>query len=156
MCSWRHPDRAGWRILYGRRSATLRRIAPLHLIAVILIVAGLAVSAPPACLCAPDDHFGLLLHPMFPHAHGAVHQGWEAEASAPDSVAPGAVDQAPGISAQASDGGARDAIAGPLLPLLLAALFVEIGRRIYLNQPPPHGRTTSPPTPPPRLVPAVS
>jgi hypothetical protein len=122
----------------------------------VLIVTGLAVSAPPSCLCASDEHFGLLLHPMVPHAHGAAHQAWQEEPAPADDAASALFDQAPGISAQSSDSGARDVIAGMLLPLQVAAMLVEVGRRRFLLEPQPDDRATSPPTPPPRLVPAVA
>jgi hypothetical protein len=92
---------------------------------------------------------------MFPHAHGAIHQGWDSEPVSAEGLTSTVIDLAPGISAQSSDGGAREVIAGMVLPLLLAAMFVQRGRRLLHQEPLPFSRAPSPPTPPPRLVPAV-
>ena len=107
-------------------------------------------------MCAPDDHFGLLLHPLFPHAHGDAHASGplaDAMTGIADLAGTAQVDQAPGISAAASSNAAHDAIAGLLLPLLLAALMLEATRRIPLTELHPEQRALAPPIPPPRLVP---
>jgi hypothetical protein len=143
-----------WRMIATGRTGT-----PLHVIAALLIVAGLAISAPPSCWCMPGDHFGLLLHPLVPHAHGAAH-GTDL---ASDEAAPAGsltdvmmADQAPGISAPTSVLGAHDAVAGLLLPLLLAAIMLEASRRARIADPRPEQRALAPPIPPPRLVPLVA
>jgi hypothetical protein len=153
------PDAARYRILIGRRIATRGRLSLIHLIAALLIVAGLAISAPPTCWCAPDEHFGVLLHPLFPHAHGPAHttasQQEDVLSATEVSRAASAV-EAPAMSALTSDTGARDAVAGLLLPLLLAAMLVEISRRQPRVEPRPDERAVAPPTPPPRLLPSVA
>jgi hypothetical protein len=103
-------------------------------------------------VCAPDDHFGLVLHPLFPHAHGDAH----ATGPMTDDVDLRSVNQAPGISAASSASGAHDAIAGLLLPLVLAAALLDAARRIALTDARPEQRSLAPPSPPPRLVPAVA
>ena len=109
-------------------------------------------------MCAPDDHFGLLLHPLFPHAHGDAHASGplaDTVTGIADLVVAAQVDQAPGISAAASNNAAHDAIAGLLLPLLLAALMLEAARRIALTDLRPEQRALAPPLPPPRLAPSA-
>jgi hypothetical protein len=123
------------------------------LIVALLIVAGAAASAPPSGRSASGDHFGLLLHPLFPHAHGlsrAMPPWSDEERSAADPGGAKTVDQAPGISAGTSEAGARDALAGMLLPLLLAAAAIELTRRRPSTERAPAQRALAPPTPPPR------
>jgi len=110
------------------------------------------MSAPPNCWCAPDEHFGMLLHPLFPHVHGDVHSVLEREdeSSADAQAMPRTVDQAPGISAGSSDNGTFDVVTGLLLPLFLSALLLERSRRLELSEPRPEQRSLAPPSPPPR------
>lgn len=57
----------------GQRGyVTARWLAPIRLVAALLIVVGLAVSVPPSFGTVDGDHVGLLLHPLFPHAHGSA------------------------------------------------------------------------------------
>jgi hypothetical protein len=129
-------------------------LTPLHLIAVLLIVAGLAISAPPSCWCAPDDHFGLLLHPLFPHVHGVPHAAlaeWD-ETQATDEADVRTVQQAPGISAGTADTRGHEVVTGLLLPLFLAAALLEASRRLLLHEPRPKQRMLAPPLPPPRIA----
>jgi hypothetical protein len=118
-----------------------------------LIVAGLAMTVPPSCVCGPDDHFGMLLHPLFPHVHGAPHtlvtRSDDSQADASTDLR--AAQQAPGISAGTSDVGGRDAVTGLLLPLFLAAALLEASRRLRLHEPAPEQRMLAPPLPPPRI-----
>ena len=110
-------------------------------------------------MCTPDDHFGLLLHPLLPHAHGYAHAAGpfaDIMTGGVDLVGAASVDQAPGISAAASSNGAHDAIAGLLLPLLLAALLLDAARRLALTDLRPEQRALAPPLPPPRLLPSVA
>ncbi|MFN8635638.1 MAG: hypothetical protein U0893_17460 [Chloroflexota bacterium] len=122
----------------------------------MLLVAGLALTAPPSGPAGPDDHFGLILHPLFPHVHGDVLRA-TAEASVLDEAAAedstsrvSQVEQSPGISAGTSDAGGRDVVAGIVLPLSLAGLLLEIARRRLRVDLPPERRTLAPPLPPPR------
>jgi len=136
-----------------RRIATSRRVSLLYLIAALLIVVGLSVSAPPSCWCAPDEHFGMLLHPLFPHVHGDIHSLSMArgEVQPDDATTLRTVEQAPGISAGASDAGPHDVLTGLLLPLFLAAALLELSRRLLLAELRPEQRALTPPSPPPRL-----
>jgi hypothetical protein len=120
----------------------------------LLIVAGLSMTAPPTCVCSPDDHFGMLLHPLFPHVHGDSHaiSSWSDDAQHDGSADVRSAQQAPGISAGSTDVGARDAVTGLLLPFLLAAALVEISRRLRLQELRPEQRTLAPPLPPPRIA----
>jgi hypothetical protein len=123
-----------------------------HLIAVAIVVAGLAISAPPSAVGAPGDHFGALVHPIFPHVHGDGHT-FAAEDSR-ESLAshePASHDVAPGLSVPLASAGAREAAAGIVMPFVLAYLLVELTRRRYLFEPLLAGRAVSPPTPPPRM-----
>jgi hypothetical protein len=141
------------RILRGRGSATSRRIPLLYLIAAVLIVVGLSVSVPPSCVCAPDDHFGMLLHPLFPHVHGDAHEIELREDifhNDEDDSSVRTVDQAPGISAGASDSGLHDVVTGLLLPLFLSAALLEFGRRLTHVDLSPAQQFVQPPSPPPR------
>ena len=107
----------------------------------------------------PDEHFGLLLHPLFAHAHGDAHPSTTVAVSATDEFEPlgmRSVDQAPGISASTSSSAAHDAIAGLLLPLALAGILAEAARRIAMSDVRPEQRALAPPNPPPRLVPSVA
>jgi hypothetical protein len=111
------------------------------------------MTAPPSCVCGPDDHFGMLLHPLFPHVHGEPHtilvrmDDPQADLSMELRVA----QQAPGISAATSDVGGRDAVTGLLLPLLLSAALLALSRRLLLHEPEPEQRMLAPPFPPPRI-----
>lgn len=138
---------------YGERGRcdTGRRVVPLHLAAVLLIVLGLAVSVPASCWCPPDDHFGVLLHPLFPHSHGQAHTPDASATAQPDP----AVDEAPGLSAPLGEAGGRGAMAGLLLPTLLGLLLAGTARWHPSPARRPPGRVTRPPTPPPRLLPAA-
>jgi hypothetical protein len=125
----------------------------------LLIVVGLAISAPPSCWCAPDNHFGLLLHPLFLHAHGDAHSPGplgDDEFKGVDLVGATTVDEAPGISASATGAETHHAFAGLLLPLLLAAMLLEASRRIALADSQPEQRALAPPIPPPRLLPSIA
>jgi hypothetical protein len=121
----------------------------------LLIVVGLAISAPPSCVCSPDDHFGVLLHPLFPHAHGTSHVAgwWGIDETTGDALVTGtSMSQAPAISASASTDVTHDSIAGLLLPLSLAAMLLGLSSRRALFEPRPEQRALAPPIPPPRVI----
>jgi hypothetical protein len=101
----------------------------------------------------------LLLHPFFPHAHGDAHAApvlTDLTSESADLAGAAAVDQAPGISAGTSNSGAHDAIAGLLLPLVIAAALLDAARRIAAVEARPEQRAVAPPIPPPRLVSSVA
>jgi hypothetical protein len=125
-----------------------------YLIAALLIVAGLSMTAPPACVCAPDEHFGMLLHPLFPHVHGVPHTflADRDEVQTADRTDVRSVQQAPGISAGTADTGVHDVVTGMLLPIFLAAALLEGSRRLLLHEPRPEQRMVAPPLPPPRIA----
>jgi hypothetical protein len=135
-------------------NATSRRVPLLYLIAAIMVVAGLSISAPPSCVCAPDEHFGLLLHPLFPHIHSDAHGGriWQQKFEQDGDASVRTVEQSPGISAGSSDAGAHDVLTGLLLPLFLAGALLEVSRRLLQSAVRPEQRTLAPPSPPPRLA----
>lgn len=112
------------------------------------------MTAPPTCVCSPDDHFGMLLHPLFPHVHGDDHQimAGRDEPQSDRSVDIRSAQQVPGISAGSTDMGGREALTGLLVPFLLAAAIVEISRRLRLVELQPEQRTLAPPLPPPRIA----
>lgn len=129
-------------------------MTPLYLLAALLIVAGLALSAPPSCVCAPDDHFGLAMHPLFPHAHGGPHTASfvpDHQPAGGDDSSARVVDSGPGISAATSQS-AHEAVAGLVLPLLLAGLFLALSRRFPGAERVPAQLALVPPIPPPRLA----
>ena len=138
-------------------SATSRRVPLSYLFAALLVVAGLAMSAPPTCVCAPNEHFGLLLHPLFPHSHGAAHAlgVWQEEPSDGQQTAT-IVEQVPGISAGTADTLGYDVLSGVILPLFLAAVLLGASRRIVLADLRPEQRTSAPPSPPPRIALALA
>ena len=118
-----------------------------------LIVVGLAVTAPPSCVCVPGDHLGALLHPIFPHVHASGQDAWADNAPYPlASHEVATYDSAPGVSAPLSDAPARDVMSGMLLPLILSAMLLEMARPRPLAAPAPAERSVSPLTPPPRLT----
>jgi hypothetical protein len=108
----------------------------ITLMAVAIVVAGLAISAPPG-LGMAGNHEGLLLHPIFPHRHvdGHVYPAHDLDGHLASHEASSA-DVAPGLSVPLSASVAKDAAAGVAIPFTLAALVV--------------GRAVTPPTPPPR------
>ena len=108
------------------------------------------MTAPPTCVCSPDDHFGMLLHPLFPHVHGEPHASLAGADEAQTDVR--SAQQAPGISAGSTDVGGRDAVTGLLVPLFLAAALLEVSRRLLLHEPRPEQRMLAPPSPPPRIA----
>jgi hypothetical protein len=127
-------------------------VTPLYLIAALLIVAGLAMTVPPSSSSASDDHFGLILHPLLPHTHGVSERILASQRTSPENtIAIPRVEQKPGISGPTADPGGRDAVAGIVLPLLLAGLVIEIARRRTPADLLPEQRTLAPPFPPPRL-----
>jgi hypothetical protein len=120
----------------------------------LLVVAGLSMTAPPACVCGPDEHFGMLLHPLFPHVHGVPHTAlaaWD-DTQATDQTDVRSVQQAPGLSAGTADTSGHEVVTGLLLPLFLAAALLEASRRLLLHEPLPKQRTLAPPLPPPRIA----
>ncbi|MGE3911566.1 MAG: hypothetical protein AB7K36_19560 [Chloroflexota bacterium] len=136
-----------------RGRATRSRTSALHLIAIALIVVGLAVSAPPSCVCQPGDHFGALLHPIFAHVHGSDHSPFQNDADYQlASHDPATYDSAPGLSAPTNASVGHESLGGMLLPVLLAMLLAQRGRRPSLAMQAPTGRVVSPPIPPPRPV----
>jgi hypothetical protein len=120
----------------------------------LLIVAGLSITAPPACVCAPDEHFGMLLHPLFPHVHGIAHTGLveRDEPQTPEQSDVRTAQQAPGLSAGTADTSGYEMVTGLLLPLSLAAALLEASRRLVLHELRPEQRTLAPPLPPPRIA----
>ena len=66
------PPRMG--ICSGRRGAArvsgvvhVLDVMRLGLLAVLLV--GLLATTPVTCICAPSDHGGMSIHPIFPHTH---------------------------------------------------------------------------------------
>ena len=112
------------------------------------------MTVPPACVCSPDDHFGMLLHPLFPHVHGDSHgiSTQPDDALHRESRDLRSAQQAPGISAGSADVGGREALTGFLVPLLLAAALLERSRRLRLDALRPEQRILAPPLPPPRIA----
>ena len=127
-----------------------------RLAAAVLVVLGLAVSAPPAIGGMPGDHFGVLVHPILPHEHGNGHTF-----TADDAITnlashdPASSEVAPGWSVPLASSGAREAAAGVVLPFVLAATLFDVSRRRQLFEPSLVGRLVSPPTPPPRVLTSI-
>lgn len=117
---------------------------------------GLAVTAPPSCVCLPSDHAGALLHPIFPHAHASTHDVWESGSGFNlASHDPASYDAAPSISGAPSSGTALDVLGGMMFPMILTALLMGGSLRRPRTEAHPGERTVLPPTPPPRLFPAI-
>ena len=119
------------------------------------------MSVPPSFSASAGDHVGLLLHPLFPHAHGSAATPFVQD-GAPrlgDSTSPTsdhevrAIDQVPGLRGQPADEGLRSAVGGIVLPAILAGLLLHLRQlrhaELRLAQQPWRG----PPSPPPRRLP---
>ena len=142
------------RILCVREIVTYLHGRGWHLIAVVIVVVGLALTAPPSTEGLAGDHFGALLHPIFPHVHSYADT-FEAEGSLVSHDA-SSRSVAPGLNAPLSEYGAREAAAGIVVPFVLAAALIELSRKRQLFEPRLIGRPVAPPTPPPRLLTAVA
>ncbi len=120
-----------------------------------IVVAGLALSAPPGFSVAAD-HDGLLLHPIFPHGHGSDHR-YAADDPLWDlaSHEPASTDVAPGLTVPLATASARDATAGIVLPFVLAVVLLNLSRRRLPSDVRPTGESVPPLTPPPRYSPSV-
>ena len=128
-----------------------------NLVAVALVVVGLAISAPPTSVAFSGDHIGALVHPIFPHVHGDGHTYATDDPRADlASHEPASGDVAPGLSVPLSQTAGREAAAGLVLPFALAILVLELSRRRRLHEPLLLGRPISPPTPPPRMPASIS
>jgi len=93
----------------------------LFLVAVLLF--GLVMTTPVLCVCDPDDHGGMALHSLLPHAHGpadaAQHPHGPADAAqhphdGAEVPADGHADgrQSPAVTAQTGTGAASLATVG--------------------------------------------
>ena len=120
------------------------------------------MSVPPSFSASAGDHFGLLLHPLFPHAHGSAATPFVRDdgasllgdaTSLADDHGAATLDQVPGLRGQPADEGFRSAVGGIVLPAILAGLLLHLRQlrhaELRLAQQPWRG----PPTPPPRLLP---
>lgn len=120
--------------------------------AVAIVVVGLAISAPPG-LGMAGNHDGLLVHPIFPHSHGAGHiYAADDPSGSYANHEPASADAAPGLSAPLTVSIAKDATAGVVVPFAFVSLALWQMRRIRQYELPLAGRVVTPPTPPPRIV----
>ena len=135
---------------------TARWLASIRLVAALLIVAGLALSVPPSYGSVQGEHFGMLLHPLFPHVHGDAERafvpdfahGAIADAATDDAFA---VERTTGIRSHTPEEGFRTTLSGLLLPILLAGIFLQ-GRQIRFTRTPLADlHWAAPPAPPPRV-----
>lgn len=97
----------------------------------------------------------MLLHPLFPHVHGDLHSVLlRRELFEDDEQQTGSlgVDQAPVISAGASNASPNDVLSGLVLPLFLSLALFEIWRRLIPTELRPDQHEPAPPSPPPRLA----
>ncbi|MCC7370026.1 MAG: hypothetical protein IT306_16495 [Chloroflexi bacterium] len=124
-----------------------------RLLSVVLVVLGLAVTAPPGAPFQAADHAGALVHPIFPHAHQSdevyAHDGGAYALASHD---PASQDVAPGLSVPQAGTGLHDGVGGIALPFALAILFVALTARRGVTELPLLGLAVAPATPPPRLV----
>jgi hypothetical protein len=131
---------------------TRSHASTLHLLAALFIVIGLAVSVPPSCWCVRDDHFGVLLHPLFPHRHADDHGAYEPESDALANISHEVERQAPGISAPLGATGIWDISGGEiLLPSLLALGLLMTTRFLRTRAASLDQVVLAPLTPPPRV-----
>ncbi len=95
----------------------------------------------------------MLVHPLFPHVHGAGHEDAPAAFALADGVAADhlSLDQQPGLRAQPIEGGFRAGVGGILMPLLLAGLLLDARRLRHTLMAVPHQHWYRPPAPPPRF-----
>jgi hypothetical protein len=140
---------------------TARWFASIRLVAALLIVVGLLVSVPPSFGAAEGDHFGLLLHPLLPHAHGSAmsaptpgdRTSLRDNARALTAVSTStAVTQAPVIRGQVADGGFRSALSGIVLPTFLAGVLLHLRQIKTAGVWLAHQDWRGPSVPPPRLL----
>lgn len=122
------------------------------LIAILLV--GLTVTTPVTCVCAPAEHGGMAIHPLFPHTHpsdAADHEPHHASAtSAGEDVALGT--SSPNIAAQSgasaaslASGAISMSVASPwrMIPMVLGPTWTP-------PLPVPMDMRRPPPGPPPR------
>lgn len=132
-----------------------RQLRQVGLVLAVLFTVGLGSSAPPAFGARSDDHFGLLLHPIFQHTHGAERHpvGHQDTASESDALILDDVTESPALRSAAPDSGGQSSAGGMTLPLRLARALPDDGRFLeseswFRTQ---HDR--APLTQPPRLAP---
>jgi len=131
---------------------TRAHASTLHVLAALFIVIGLAVSVPPSCWCVSDDHFGMLLHPLFPHHHADDHRSFEDDSESLASVQRELPSRTPGLSAPWGESGFRDIVGGEmLLPSLLALGLLMTARFLRTRATPLDQVVLAPLTPPPRV-----
>jgi hypothetical protein len=163
-CSIPSDRRLESALLREKGYVTARWVASIRLVAALLIVVGLAVSVPPSFGTAGADHFGLLLHPLFPHVHGSgtsifmpddVLTVTNDRALPSDDVGWTAFDQAPGVRGQVADDGFRSVLSGIVLPTLLAGALLQLSQIRLAVARLAHQDWRGPPAPPPRATPVV-
>ena len=148
-------SRRGWS---GEATVTARHFGPMSLVAALLIVVGLASSAPPTYGTTSGDHFGLLLHPIFLHSHGDGHTSSNhARELPPEAEAVTMLDgeQSPSIQSQPVENGGRVMVGGMVPPLALRTPTLNVmwqhHELAWLLQQDGY----APLTPPPRQGPAL-
>jgi hypothetical protein len=131
--------------------------SPMHLIAALLVVLGLALSVPASCWCSTGDHVGMLIHPLFPHHHGDAHGPWvddTLDGTAATSGDTSALDvPLLLIGTSVPDAGGRGLAGGEIaLPALLAMLLLTARRLRAGDSPSSVQFVLAPTSPPPRVV----
>jgi hypothetical protein len=115
-----------------------------------LIVAGLSLSVPPSFSASASDHFGLLLHPLFPHTHAGGHPDLPLVAMDGTTAEQLNLDQQPTLRSQPLEDSFRAGAGGILLPLVLAGVLLDARRLRHTLLAVPHQHWHIPPAPPPR------
>lgn len=132
---------------------TSRSLREWRLLTVLLVVLGLALTAPPGAAVQAGDHFGALIHPIFPHVHTDETGGTFDDAWAQDAThLPLSQEAAPGLAVPQLGSGVHEGIGGIGLPFALAVILVAVKAPVAFGAFRLIGRAVSPPTPPPRVA----
>lgn len=127
---------SGSKVVCSTERATARVIGVVRLTDVIrlglfvVLLVGLAVTAPVTCVCVPSDHGDLSIHPIFAHAHpsdvGHSDQGHHHPSQEPASDFEDG-QPLPSVRSQAGSGAISPFAAGASILMLLHPWRLHVG-----------------------------